>query len=41
MAESTLQAVASTPTRHWRLPHDWRSQTSIAVALIFGALVML
>ena len=41
MAESTLPAIASTATSRWRLPHDWRSQTAIAIALIIGALVML
>jgi len=41
MAESAISTIAPTAARRWRLPHDWRSQTGIAIVLIIGALAML
>ncbi|MBI4923496.1 MAG: carbohydrate ABC transporter permease [Devosia nanyangense] len=36
-----VTGTRATPRRRWRLPHDWRGQTGMAIALILGAVVML
>src|SRR6478736_1966975 len=41
MAETTISTIDAPASHRWRLPHDWRSQTGMAIVLIIGALVML
>lgn len=42
MAEEAIAVpVVATARRRWQLPHDWRGQTAMGIALIFGAAIML
>src|SRR5258706_13571685 len=43
MADDALPTTTAVPVmrRRWQLPHDWRSQTGIAIVLGIGALIML
>ena len=34
MAETTISTIDAPASHRWRLPHDWRSQTGMAIVLI-------